>query len=213
MNAILKAGTMGHCGRLSALALALLAVSAAACAPSNQSGASSPSPPAPAAAAKPAAASPTSATTSTAGVLPKTCNERVPVSVVSTAVGKSLKLTKEIPAESGLLCYYDFEGASPSPTGFVGKLTYTALDHAPTRQEVNDYINLINKNVGTAKIEETSGLGDYSGFATITISGSGTTAYAVIATKGKLIVDFATFSLFSDGDRAKLSEIVRKGLG
>jgi hypothetical protein len=197
-------------GRLAALALALLA---AACAPSNQSAASSPSPAAPAVAAKPPSAVAPTIVPSAAAIVPKTCTERVPASVVSTAVGKTLKLTKELPADTGLLCYYDVEGASPSPLGFAGRLTYQAMDHAPTRQEVNDYVNLVNKNVGTAKLEEISGLGDYSGFITITGSGPTVTVYAVIATKGKLMVDFATFSTYSDGDRAKLSEVVRKALG
>jgi hypothetical protein len=213
MNSKLKTGGIDGGGRVPALALALLAVLVAACAPSNQSATSSPSPAAPAAAANPPAAAPPTIVPGAAAVLPKTCNERVPASVVSSAVGKTLKLTKEIPAETGLLCYYDIEGASPSPTGFVGKLTYQALDHAPTRQEVNDYIKMVNEGVGTAGFEETSGLGDYSGFVTITGSGPIPTVYAVIATKGKLMVDFATFSSYSDGDRAKLSQIVRKALG
>jgi hypothetical protein len=192
--------------------LALLAVWAAACSAGNQSAASSPTPAAQAAPAKPAATSPTPAANAGA-VLPKSCGERVTAAAVSTAIGKTLTLTKEVPAERGLLCYYDLQGSSPSPLGYVGRVTYTELDHNPTRQEVNDYFTTVNKNAGAAKFEETTGLGDYSGWATITISSLNSTAWVVIATRGKLMVDFITSSLYTEGDRAKLSEVVRKALG
>ena len=201
-------------GRSAAVALALVAAASAACGgASGSSGSSGTKSAPPQAAAAPPSAAPATAAPKADGAVPKNCNDRVPLSVVSTAIGKNMTLSKEVPAEQGLLCYYDLEGSSPSPLGFAGKLTYTALDHAPSRQEVNDYINALNKNLGVAKIEETSGLGDYSGWVTITVQGLDATVYDVIATKGKLVVDFATFSTYTTGDRARLSEVVRKALG
>jgi hypothetical protein len=196
--------------RWAAFALALVAIAASACGGSSSgTGTSSTKTATP---AQPSAA-PASAGAKADSVLPKSCGERVPVSVVSTAIGKTMKLSKEVPAEQGLLCYYDVDGGSPSPIGFAARITYTALDHAPSRQEVNDYITMLNKNLGVAKIEEMSGLGDYAGWVTISVQGFDATAWAVIATKGRLVVDFDTFSTYTTGDRARLSEVVRKALG
>lgn len=200
--------------RWSVAVLALGVITGAACEPGAKGATASPeASPAKQAAASPAQASPTGAAV-TSALLPKSCRERVSDAAVTTALGKPVQMTKQVPDGEVLLCLYDAPSASPNPIGFAGRVIYSDLGKKPSRQDVDAYINGVNEDLhGAFKAEETSGLGDYSAWVTVTIPDYRATAWMVIATKGSLMVEFTTQSQFTQADKTKMQAVVRMALG
>lgn len=203
--------------RWSAAVLALLALAAGACGgsptggkPAAQTSSIAPTP----------IATPTAAP-KTEGVLPKSCSERVSETAVSTAIGKPVKLWRDSPEPAdgspvARTCVYLPADPKTGPTS-QALIRYEVLDHTPTRADVDKFVSRIKASSGqngvTSTFEATPGLGDYSGWLTLVLTETNVTAWAVVASKGRLFVMFSTDSTIGQGDKSRMSEVVRMALG
>lgn len=198
-------------GGLLAIAALLVAAWLSACGSSSTGSPAAASAPPTQTAASKVPAPPVSAL---AGV-PSSCASGASDAAVSTAAGKTVKLASEQPVTDTLTCWYTVEGqAFPGGLGPISLIYYT-MASVPTRADFDHLVSSFRAgHSGSAAptLEEIPGVGDFAVWVVETIPGYGT-VWQVAASKGKLLVAFGVASMAVQGDRSRMTALVRALLG
>jgi len=177
-------------------------------------------------AATPAPAPPAPAPAARAAALPGSCEDGVPTSMVSDAVGRPVQLQKSTPSGRSLSCWYAVPGASASsPLGTI-TVVYTLLDRVPTSDEVDQFLKGLRKDLGEADIIKDSsqqpvpGLGDRAVYivSRLEVQGATGSVWELAAVRDRLLVDFGMYTISGtpvpiQGDRDRMSPVVRRAIG